>query len=71
MVTDKTKDEIAKLAVAPIMRRLSERAYEEVMENFCKVNCGQCPDGRLCSVAKRVHKGFLALLCQNYASYHN
>lgn len=68
MVANKTRDKIAKMSLKPILEHLSNRAHNEVIENFCKAQCGQCPDGWwLCADAKRVHRRFTALLFELYA----
>lgn len=70
MITEKTRKQIIKLSVAPILERLSERAREEVRENFCIPHCGKIPEGGFCPGAKAVYKGFLALLCKTYSGHN-
>jgi len=66
MITDKVRNDIAKLCLKPIYGRLSVRAKEEVAENFCKPKCGHGPEGKFCSEAECVYKGFLLLEVKTY-----
>jgi len=67
MIANETMLEIVQLSLKPILNRLSERAYEEVVTNFCKPNCQKNPEGRLCRGAERVHRKVLTLLFEKYA----
>lgn len=67
MITDKTKDKLAKLSAKPIMRQLRLTAYEQVVEKFCMQRCGHTPDGELCDEAERTHRQFIAILFQIYS----
>lgn len=70
---DKTKiDEIKNSMVAaylkPILRRLSERAREEVIENFCQPRCGKAPGERFCFIGCFVYKRLLRELLHRESS---
>ena len=67
MITDKTKDKIAKVSAKRITDRLSYQAYEQVVENLCLKRCGRTPDGELCDEAERTHRLFVALLFRSYS----
>lgn len=63
-----TRVQIIRLSLKPILEGLKGRAYEEVVEKFCKPHCEKTPGGRLCPDAQRVYRKFLSLLFENYAS---
>ena len=67
MITDKTKDKIAKVSAKRITDRLSFQAYEQVVECFCMPQCGHTPDRELCDEAERAHRLFVALLFKSYS----
>lgn len=66
MITDKTKDKIAKVSAKRITDRLRSTAYEQVVENFCLPWCGRTPGGELCDEEERVHWLFAALQFEAY-----
>lgn len=70
MITDKVKDNIAQLSVKPICDKLSERATDIVVENFCKPHCGGEPEGEFCADARGVYRRFLRQLCELYSSHN-
>ncbi|GAI76512.1 unnamed protein product [marine sediment metagenome] len=67
MISNKIRDEIAKLSAKPIKRRLRSTAYEQAVEKFCLPRCGKTPDGELCDEAEGMHRLFVALLFQSYS----
>lgn len=66
MITDKVKSEIAKLAVEPIINRLTGIGREQVEESFCVPRCGRRPDGQFCDDAEAVYRRTLAILFKYY-----
>lgn len=70
MITDKTKDKIAKVSAKRITDRLRATAYEQVVEKFCLPRCGHTPDGELCDEAERTHRRFLSLLFDAYSRFN-
>jgi len=70
MITEETMHKVAKLSLRAILDRLSERAREEVREDFCKQHCGKVPSGELCPEARRVYKRFLTLQFENYSRFN-
>ena len=67
MITDKTKNKIAKVSAKRITDRLSYQAYEQVVENLCLKRCGRTPDGELCDEAERALWLVVALLFKSYS----
>jgi len=70
VITDKTRDKIARLSAKTISSRLRAPAYEQVVENLCLKRCGKTPDGKLCPAAKRTHQCFLSLLFDAYIRFN-
>lgn len=68
MITERIATEIAHLSLNPIMERLSQRAKQEVAENFCKPKCGHSPEDAFCPDAYKTYRQFLRLLFERYAS---
>lgn len=62
--TDEIKDSMVTAYLEPIVRRLSERAREEVIETLCRPHCGKAPSRTFCLVARTVYIGFLHKLIQ-------
>ena len=67
MITNKTRAKIAELSAQPITDRLRSTAYQQVVECFCRPQCGHTPDSELCKEAERAHRLFVALLFNTYA----
>lgn len=69
MITKRIATEIVQVSLNPITERLSERARQEMAENFCKPKCGREPeeDG-FCRDAYMTYRQFLRLLFEGYAS---
>lgn len=63
---NETIEEIASLGVRHIVQRLSLRAFDDVVECFCKEECGHEPDKKLCEEAQRVYDQYVSLLFQHY-----
>jgi len=70
MISNKTRDKIARLSAKPVTSRLRATAYEQVVENFCLPRCGKTPDADLCPAAKRIHQHFLSLLFDEYIRFN-
>lgn len=60
-------DEMVKVALKPIMKRLTSSAREEVMESFCKKQCEHGPEGKFCPEAEQFYRGCLALFIYRYS----
>jgi len=70
VISNKTRDKIARLSAKPITHRLRATAYEHLVENFCLPCCGKTPDGELCTAAERMHQRFLSLLFNAYSRFN-
>jgi len=70
VISNKTRDKIARLSAKPLTHRLRATAYEQLVENFCLPRCGKTPDGELCTAAKEIHKQFLGLLFKSYSKFN-
>jgi len=44
VITNKNRDEIARVAAKPIIDHLMQQAYEEFVEEFCLPRCGHRPE---------------------------
>jgi len=65
-VIENVKEEIARVAMKPIINRLSRQAYDQVVECFCLPTCGHTP-GQLCIVARETQRRLIAVLFQEYS----
>jgi len=70
MISNKTRDKIARLSAKPVTDQLKPIAYEQVVENFCLPRCGKTPDADLCPAAKEAHQLFVALLFDEYSRFN-
>lgn len=70
MITNETRDDIARLAIEPIRSKLSAMAKEEVVEEFCKPNCGHEPEAGFCPGAESIYKAVLSILLRAYRDFN-
>jgi hypothetical protein len=43
-LTDKAREEIARVYLEPLLRKAVPEAWQETAETFCKNRCGRIPD---------------------------
>lgn len=65
---DEIKNSMVAAYLEPILGRLSERAREEVIENFCRPRCGEAPGKRFCFIGRIVYKSLLRELLNKESS---
>lgn len=68
MTNNKTRNKIARIAMEPIVNRLTQRATEEMAETFCKSRCGHGPGGDFCDEARIIYNCLLLELFKCYRS---
>lgn len=60
-------DEMVRIKLAPVIARLTDRAYEHVIDRVCKPNCGHGPDVKFCRQAEKVYDLFLSMHFEAYS----
>ena len=63
----KLSDETVELLLEPTIERLTDRAYEAVVEHFCQKHCGRTPNGNFCGCANFIYQRLKEILVQDYA----